>query len=396
MRIAQINVTCDQGGTGKIALAISELLTQNEIKNVILYSSKKSDYPNGIKYTTRFSVKMHALISRVLGNYGFDNKIATRTLISHLKRIKPEIIHIHNVHSHDCDLTMLFNYIRKNQIKVYWTFHDCWAFTGYCPYFDMVGCDQWKTECRNCTQRKHYSWFFDRSNANFRKKRALFDGVDVTIVTPSHWLCNLVKQSFLKDYPVKVIHNGIDLAVFKPRQSDFREKYNCKDKFILLGVSFMWENRKGLDVFLKLADRLDERYQIVLVGIRRDMKEKIPDKIIKIGKTSNQKELAEIYTAVDLFVNPTREENYPTVNMEALACGTPVLTFDTGGSGEMVDETCGCIVPKNDIETLYNKIIQISEERPYSQDSCLQKAKEFDASERLKEYIALIKGVQQY
>lgn len=396
MKVVQINATCDKGGTGRMALAVSKLLEKNNIENYILYSCGQSSYRNGIKYTTRFSIKMHALISRIMGNYGFENKSATKKLIAHLQRIQPDIIHIHNVHSHDCDLTMLFDYIRKNKIKVFWTFHDCWAFTGYCPYFDMIGCEKWKTECRGCPQIKRYSWLFDCSRENFNKKKSLFEDLDVTIITPSQWLGDLVKESFLRDHPVKVINNGIDLSAFKPRKSDFREKYQCKDKFILLGVSFMWEERKGLDIFLKLAERLDERYQIVLVGANENIEKALPEKIISIPKTNNQAELAEIYTAADLFVNPTREDNYPTVNMEALACGTPVLTFKTGGSPEMVDETCGAVVQKGDMEAIYSEIVRIAENRPYTQESCLKKAKEFDMNEKFLEYIELYKQYEDH
>lgn len=389
MKILQINATCDRGGTGKIVLAISELLNQKDIENYILYSLGKSNYKNGIRYTSRLSIKRSAFCSRITGNYGFENRLATKKLLSHIKAIQPDILHIHNIHSHDCDLKMLFTYIRENNIKVYWTFHDCWAFTGYCPYFDMVGCDKWKTECQECPQRRQYSWFLDRSQTNFRKKQNLLAGIDATIITPSAWLCDLVKESCFRDYPVRVIRNGIDLTVFRPRESDFREKYHCQGKKILLGVCFVWEQRKGLDVFLELAKRLDQSYQIVLVGTNVKIDRQLPENIISIHKTNNQSELAEIYTAADLFVNPTREENYPTVNMEALACGTPVLTFQTGGSGEIIDESCGSSVPKGDIDGLHREIIRICENKPYSQQACLAKAKEFDEKERFLEYLAL-------
>lgn len=389
MKIVQINATSGKGSTGKIVLAVSKLLDEKAIENHIFFSLGESDHPNSMRYTTPGSIKIHTLISRILGNYGFENKRDTKKLLSHIKAIQPDVIHIHNVHSHDCNLKMLFDYIRENGIKTYWTFHDCWAFTGYCPYFDMVDCDQWKTECWKCPQRKQYSLFLDRSKENFYKKKELFRDVDLTIVTPSRWLGDLVKESFLRDYPVKVINNGIDLNVFKPVENHFKEKYGCENKFILLGVSFGWEERKGLDVFLNLAKRLDEKYQIVLVGTNEAVDKILPNNIISVHKTNNQTELAEIYTAADLFVNPTREENYPTVNMEALACGTPVLTFQTGGSGEIIDESCGNSVPKNDIDGLRREIVRICENKPYSREACLAKAKKFDEKERFREYLAL-------
>lgn len=389
MKIVQLNATSGKGSTGKIVMAVSRLLDEKSVENYIFFSLKESDHTNSIRYTTPGSIKIHTLISRILGNYGFENKRDTRKLLSYLKEIQPDVIHLHNIHSHDCNLQMLFDYIRENGIKTYWTFHDCWAFTGYCPHFDMIGCNRWKTQCRNCPQKKEYSWFFDRSKSNFQKKKALFAGVDLTIVTPSRWLSNQVKESFLKEHPVRVIHNGIDLTIFCPRESNFRETHNCQDKTILLGVAFGWGEKKGLDVFLELAKRLDEKYQIVLVGTNEKIDKQLPENIISIHRTNNQAELAEIYTAADLFVNPTREENYPTVNMEALACGTPVLTFQTGGSGEMIDESCGSSVPRNDIDGMHREIVRICENKPYSREACLARAKAFDEKDRYQEYLTL-------
>lgn len=390
MKIVQINTTCGVGSTGKICLEISQMLTNRKTENYILYSSAKSEYSFGIKYSNILSVKLQALYSRIAGNYGFDAKHTTKKLIKTLEKIKPDIVHIHNIHSHACNLEILFNYIRINNIKTYWTFHDCWAFTGYCPHFDMIGCDKWKTECNNCPQSVQFSWFFDRSKYLFNKKKDTFRDLDLTIITPSQWLADLVKQSFFKSFPVKVINNGIDLSIFKPTESDFRKKYNCENKYILLGVAFGWGKRKGLDVFIELSKRLNENFKIVLVGTDDNVDKELPQNIISIHRTQNQAELAEIYTAADLFVNPTREENYPTVNMEAIACGTPVVTFNTGGSPEMLDSTCGTVVKKNDIDGIYNEIKRVCETQPYSKDDCLKRAESFDKNLRFTEYLNLL------
>ena len=390
MRIAQINATCGAGSTGKICISVSELLSENGVENYIFYSSGSSDYPLGIKYANEIAIKMQTLVSRISGNYGFEARSITERLIKELERISPNIIHIHNIHSHSCNLEILFKYIKEKNIKVYWTLHDCWAFTGYCPHFDMIGCDKWKTECNNCPQSGQFSWFFDRSEYLYDKKKSAIEGTDLTIITPSQWLAGLVKESFFKDYPVKVINNGIDLSVFNPTESNFREKYQIGDKYVVLGVAFGWGARKGLDVFIELSKRLPENYQIVLVGTDDNVDKQLPGNIISIHRTQNQKELAEIYTAADLFVNPTREENYPTVNMEAIACGTPVVTFNTGGSPEMLDSTCGTVVEKNDIDGIYNEIKRVCETQPYSKDDCLKRAERFDKNLRFTEYLNLL------
>ncbi len=224
----------------------------------------------------------------------------------------------------------------------------------------------------------------------WKLKRKWFTGVqNMTIITPSEWLANLVRQSYLKEYPIKVINNGIDLNVFKPTKSDFRQKHHLENKYILLGVAFGWGKRKGLDVFIDLAKRLDDRFQIVLVGTNDDVDKLLPANIISVHKTNNQQELAEIYTAADLFVNPTREENYPTVNMESISCGTPVLTFKTGGSPEIPNVKTGYVVDVDDIDEMERQIIKICTERVFSKEDCLKRATAFNADKKYMEYIEL-------
>lgn len=391
MKVAQINATCGVGSTGKIAVSISELLKQQGIENYILYSSLTNGNSHGIACAKTCYTKMQALKSYLLGNYGFNSRTETRKIIAELERISPDVVLLHNIHSHDCNLEMLFSYFKRKKTKLYWTFHDCWAMTGYCAHFAFVKCDRWKEGCHHCPQRKQASWFFDRSQVLYQRKKQLFSNQNLTIITPSQWMADIVKESFLKNYPVKVIHNGIDLSIFKPTLGNFREKHGIPaDKCILLGVAFDWGKRKGLDVFIELSERLDpEHYQIVLVGINATIDKQLPKSILSIHRTLNQQELAEIYTAANLFVNPTREDNYPTVNMEAIACGTPVLTFRTGGSPEVLDETCGAVVACDDIDALEKEIERICNDRPYSREACIKRAKDFDQKRKFAEYLEI-------
>ena len=390
MKVVQINATCERGSTGKICVSISELLTQNHIENYILYASGKSEYKYGTRYANDAYIKCQALKSKVFGNYGFNSKYITKKLIEKLECIHPDIVHLHNLHGHNCNLQMLFQYFKHKRVKLFWTFHDCWAFTAYCPHFTMAKCNKWKTHCELCPIRKQFSWITDKSNSLFEEKKKLFSGLDLTIITPSQWLADLVKESFLKDYPIKVINNGIDLSVFKPAESDFRQKHGIDDKYMILGVADIWEVRKGLDVFVELFKRLDPaKYQIVLVGANDSVDKQLPNGIISVHRTQNQQELAEIYTAADLFVNPTREEVLGLVNIESLACGTPVVTFNSGGSPECIDATCGAIVDSDDIDALESEIIRITEERPFSQEACLKRAEAFDKDKLFKECVNL-------
>lgn len=395
MKILQINAVCEHGSTGKICVGISKLLSNENIENTILYAVGESSYPLSLKYETQKQIFFDAFKSYVTGKYGFNSQKATYDLLNVIKDYSPDIVHLHNIHSHNCNLEILFDYFKVQSQKVLWTFHDCWAFTGYCPHFTMVGCHQWQSECFNCPQYKEYSVFFDRSGELFRRKKALFSDLDMTIVTPSRWLSGMVSRSFLNQYPVHVINNGIDLNVFRPvENSSWKKDKNIENKNLILGVSFDWGRKKGLDIFVELSKRLDpNRYQIVLVGTNDRLDKKLPRNIISIHRTKNQNELAAVYSAADIFVNPTREENFPTVNIEALSCGTPVVTFRTGGSPEIIDETCGSVVDVDDIGELENEIVRCCTEKPYSGEACRKRAEKFDQNDKFQEYIELYRRI---
>lgn len=389
MKIVQINSVCGSGSTGKICVAISKLLTEHHIENYIFYAVGDGDYPLGKKYMFPMEGKIAALQSRIFGNFGFQSKAATKRLIKALDGISPDVVQLHNLHSHHVDLQLLFSYLKRKNVKVFWTFHDCFAFTSYCMYFDMVGCNQWKNGCEKCAQFRKYSWVFDRSKALYKKKNNLFSDLDLTIITPSQWLADITKESFLKAYPVHVIPNGIDLNLFTPRKSNFREKHGIsKDKTMVLGVADQWERRKGLDVFIRLAEKLDvDRFQVVLVGTNDRIDKQLPRSIISIHRTACQKELAEIYSAADYFVNPTREDNFPAVNLEALACGTPVITFETGGSPEALTAACGVVIRKDDFDGLCRAIED--QNHVFTEEACVKRAQEFKQEDRFSQYIKL-------
>ena len=387
MKIVQLNSSCDKGSTGTICVEISKLLTEHNIENFILYSNDRSNYQQGIKYANTNEIKLGALESRLFGNWGTENNCSTKRLISILSNIHPDLVHLHNIHSHACNIQMLFDYLSKEKIKVVWTFHDCWSITGYCTHFEMAGCLKWRAGCYNCPLKKHYSWIIDNSFKQYQIKKSLLSNQSFTIITPSKWMSEQVSQSFLKSHPIKVINNGIDLDAFHPISGDFREKNNIRNEKIILGVSSIWNKQKGLDVFISMAEKLPPNYRIVLVGIEK--KRDFPPAIIPIGRINNREQLAQLYSAADVFVNPTREDTFPTVNIEALACGTPVISFDSGGSSEIPDSSCGSIVPKNDIESLVKESIRICEEKPFSKEACQNRAACFDQRVRFNDYYLL-------
>lgn len=393
MKVVQLNAFCGYGSTGKIVVDISKELTNQGIENYIFYSCRKSEYKLGIKYTNDIDIKTNALASRIIGNYGFDGTFKTKFLIRRLKQINPDIIHIHNIHSHDVNYKLLFDYIKSENIKVVWTLHDCWAFTGYCTHFDYIKCNKWKNECSECPQARTYSWFFDRSKSNYNKKKNAVENVkNLIVVTPSDWLGKITKQSFLGKFDVKTIYNGIDLEVFKPMPDKIREKYNIKSKYIVMAVALLWTERKGLKFVIRLAELLDDRFTIIMVG--KTTEEISSERIIHIDKTENQIELAELYSAADVFVNCTLEDNFPTVNIEAIACGTPTITFNTGGSGEIIDEKTGKVVSQGAVEEMAIEIVNKVENKTMSCDNCRRRAEQvFNKKISGKKYIELYKSI---
>ncbi len=398
MKVLEIN-SVPYGSTGRIMFSLSEMLQQNgnEVICATGFSWHKSGRKENIIVGNIFTKTFHMCMSKVFGNHGCYSFFSTQLLIKKIKAFKPDIVHLHNIHGWYLNVSKLLSFLKESQIPVVWTLHDCWAFTGGCAHFTLCKCDRWKMGCGSCNNLKEYPISSKRDNTDKMwqlKKECICQFANLTIVTPSRWLATLAKQSYLKDYTIKVINNGIDLQIFKPTKSHFRGKYNINDgEYIVLGAALGWDHKKGLDVFINLAKSLPENYKIVLIGTDKKADILLPNNIISIDRTQNQKELAEIYSAADVFVNPTKEDNYPTVNMEAIACGTPVITYNSGGCPEMIDETCGVVVELGDIDGLKKEIVRICTEKTFSNKNCINKAREFDKGKKLKEYMELYEGV---
>ena len=362
MNVLFINQVCGTGSTGKITAELAEKY-EREGHTVKIAFGRNAKVPE--KYQ-RFAVRiggsldvyLHALLTRLTDRHGLFSRRATKKFLRWAESFNPDILWLHNIHGYFINYEMLFDWIKSRpQMKVFWTLHDCWSFTGHCSFFSFAKCDKWQDHCDAKQQKKAYpASFFDRSFKNFEQKRKSFTGVkDLTIITPSQWLASLVKQSFLRDYPIEIRYNEINHDIFKPIQDNgrIRQKYQLQDKFIVLGVANIWDPRKGLQDFIKLSTILDpERFAIILVGVKQAQMKQLPQGIIAIERTENQKELAEFYAAADVFFNPTYEDNYPTVNLEAEACGTPVLTYQTGGSPETLHDPRSKVVPAGDLEAV--------------------------------------------
>ncbi len=398
MNILQINAVCGIGSTGRIATEMHAiLLSQGHETSVAFGRYKARNCIDNIRIGSRFDTYLHVARTRLFDQHGFGSVSATKAFVSKIKTLNPDLVHLHNLHGYYIHIGLLFEYLKSINKPIVWTLHDCWAFTGHCSHFDFIGCSRWQKECHDCPLKSEYpkSLWLDNSRGNFQQKKALFIGVDnLTIVTPSQWLADLVKKSFLGDYPVKVINNGIDLSVFQSSSSTFRNQYKLEDKFILLGVATDWNERKGYGYFLKLVKRLKFDEILVLVGVSENQIKKLPHNIIGIAKTNNTSELAEIYSMADVFVNPTLEEVLGLVNLEALSCGTPVVTFNSGGSPECLDETCGLVVERGDLPALESAIATIKKNGKSSYSVACRRRVEylFNKDARCAEYLDLYKG----
>ena len=389
MKIAQINTVCGNGSVGRITVDIYHALKKSGHDGKIYYGRRTApENVNTERFGSNLDMGIHVLRTFFTGTHGFDSHAQTKKLIESLKEYNPDLIHMHNIHGFYLDVEELFAYLKVCGKPVVWTLHDCWSFTGHCAYFDFVGCEKWKTECKNCPQFRNsypYALFKDGSKLNYARKKAAFQGVKgLTIVTPSKWLGELVKESYLKEYPVKVIPNGIDLEKFVPQETKKREKH------FILGVANVWDRRKGLDYFKELHKRLDpEKYEIAVVGVNKKQIKELPQGMIGIEHTQNVEELMQLYSQASVFANPTLEDNFPTTNLEALACGTPVVTFATGGSVESIDETCGRIVPQRDADALYDAVTELCENVEQMRGACRERALLYNKYNRFGEYLNL-------
>lgn len=392
MKVLMINIVCGSGSTGRIVADMWSLLKEQGHEAKITYgfgTGTRVAQEDMLRFNTKFGYYRHNIAAKLTDRTGLYSARQTKRLVEYIKRYDPDVIHLHNLHGYYINYKVLFDYLAQAGKPVIWTLHDCWAFTGHCAYFTAAGCEQWKTHCSDCASLGEYPVCYLKGDVynNFETKKRAFTSVEnMTIVTPSKWLADLVGESFLNKYPVEVIHNGIDLSVFRPKETDFKQRHGIADKTMVLAVANVWEKRKGLDDVLKLAEMLGEDYQIVIVGLSEKQAAEMPENTIGIQRTSSVDELVEIYSAADVFVNPSYEDNFPTVNIEALACGTPVVTYATGGCAEALDALSGIAVPTGDVEKMKEAISGCGE---FEKEKVLQRAKNFDAKEKYNEYIKL-------
>ncbi|MBE5777874.1 MAG: glycosyltransferase [Clostridiales bacterium] len=363
MKILLINSVCGIRSTGRICTDLARRFISEGHEVKIAYG-RVDEVPEEWKpYAVRIGgdldLKLHALRTRMTDGHGLGSKNATRAFLKWAEDYQPDLLWLHNLHGYYINVELLFRWIKQRpQMQVKWTLHDCWAFTGHCSHFSFVGCDKWKTHCSACPQKDRYPIsFVDGSSRNYDRKKASFTGVkNMTLITPSHWLANLARQSFLGLYPVEVQPNPIDKSVFRPTEGDFRKRHGLEGKKLVLGVASAWDDRKGLEDFYQLRNMLPEEFAIVLVGLDEKQLAALPASIVGIARTNNTRELAEIYTTADVYVNPSREETYSMTTAEALSCGTPAIVYEGTACEETAKQLGGISVPQ-DVNRLCEAIL---------------------------------------
>lgn len=400
-RLLQINpVVRTNTSTGKIMRAIGELAISAGWESWIAYSGARDGVPEHssklIPLGNKLDLAFHWLATRLFDAHGLVSCRATKQLIAHIRDIDPDIVHIHNVHGYFLNYPMLCRFLAERGKPVIWTAHDCWLFTGHCYHYDAAGCNRWQTGCHNCPQKHSFpaSYGFDRSKENYQeKKRALTGMHNLTLVAVSHWMQRQIAQSFLRDVPCRVISNGIDLNTFQSRpDGGTLIRYGIHKSGFYLAVAAIWLPEKGVADLAALARQLRDDEQLVVVGQMTDVQRKtLPESVIHITRTTDAGALATLYTEATALVNPTWQDNYPTVNLEAQACGTPVVTYRTGGSPETLSPRTGLVVEQGDVKGLLGALRHIRKTgHPAWQKDCREHAiAHFDKDARFHDYLSL-------
>lgn len=400
MKILIIDVNCRFSSTGKIVYDLYKAINANGDKCIVCYGrGKKMNEPDIIKFSTNFEVFIHAFLTRISGLTAIYSPFATLKLIKIIKNFKPDVIHIHELHGYFINISSIIKFLKTNKLKTVWTFHCEFMYTGKCGH--AYECDKWKYGCGNCPNIYEYpkSLFFDFSRKMFNWKKESFDDYnDLYLVTPSDWLKKRVQESFLKRYPVEVIHNGIDTnEIFYPREyNHLKKRHNLKNEKIVLAVApDLMDERKGGKFVNELALKfINENVIFIMIGVKRS-KFKFADNVIALPKTLNQIELAEYYSMADVFVICSKRENFPTVCIESLACGTPVCGFDEGGTSETAPGKLGNFVKHGDMDSLYKAVSQMLDEKQISAECYKFAIENYSREKMYLKYMCLYKQIYE-
>lgn len=393
-KLVQINTVCNTS-TGRIMGDIQREAVKQGYDAVSFVGRRKPFRDIRCeKIGNSLSFWIHVVINTIFDRQGYGSYFVTKKMVKRIREENPDIIHLHNLHGYYLNLPVLFDYLSNEfRGKVFWTFHDCWPLTGHCPHFAAVDCDKWIEGCHHCPKKKEYpiSLFLDASKQNYRDKKKMFTSLqNLTIITPSEWMANWIRASFFMNYRIEVVNNGIDLSKFsyKPNEEVLNKYSISRDKKILLGVANVWDKRKGLNDFLKLSEKLPTEYKIVLVGLNKYQIQKLPPTIIGIERTENVEELVALYSMAHIFINPSVEESFSLVTVEAFACGTPVIVLDTSAVKELVSNENGVVLEEHETQD-YLQAIDCLESIGLTRAQIAATAQKYDATKAAAKVVQL-------
>ena len=397
MRVVQINVACQYGSTGVIVVEIAEYLKQHGHEVYIAYGQGMTDYPDSYRIGTPLENRLHGILNtRIWGEEGTGTIRGTKRFIDWLNQIKPDIIHIHNLHSNYLNYKLFFPYLAKKKIPVVWTFMDCWPFTGKCSHFTEIKCEKWKKECHHCPQLRSsgpISWFFDKTQKLYHEKQQWFKMLQyLDIIAISEWQKEEVLKSMACHHPVHMIYLWIDTKKFY----EIHDKYVYKryglspQKKILLSVSAQWSNQTTrLNDAIRLAKILPEDYQLVIVG-KKTTKQILPVNLIHIDYIAGSEELSKLYSCALAYVNFSVEDTFGKVMAESQLCGTPAIVFDSTACSEVAGDA-GYAVPPHDVEAMLERVLEIEHNgREYYSQRCIEHVKKnFDYNVNVGKYLEI-------
>ncbi len=399
MKVFQINTVYNTGSTGRIVAQLKHAIEACGGECVAAYGRGSTDEQNTYKIGNKLDMCYHALMTRLTDKTGFYSKRNTQRLIKKIQEFDPDIIHLHNLHGYYINIETLFSFLKRYNKPVVWTLHDCWSYTGHCAYYSAVKCNQWKNHCEKCVQKEQYPMSKIKDNCffNYEKKKKIFTGVrKLTIITPSQWLKDELKQSFMQSYDVECIYNGIDLSIFHPLHSELRKKYALGNRKIILCVANVWSDRKGLSRILELSKRVDSnQYAIAVIGLSKKQLKQMPESLISLERTTNIEELVEWYSIADIYFNASVEETLGLTTIEALACGTPAIVFNSTAIAETVDETCGMVIEDFEDNDWFDNMIRVIEDPQNVVNdknvakACMARAKEFGLQRMEEGYLKI-------
>jgi putative colanic acid biosynthesis glycosyltransferase len=399
--LLQINTVVNYGSTGHIVEDIGRMAIEKGWKSYIAYGrNNRISESELIRVGTSLDVKLHGLQTRLFDRHGLGSVRSTKSLVKQIDILKPDIIHLHNLHGYYLNIEILFNYLKNSQIPVVWTLHDCWSLTGHCSHFSMIGCNKWKTVCSFCPQTSEYpsSLLFDRSYKNFLQKKKIFSSIkNLKIVTVSSWLKDIVENSYLAKYDTNVIYNGVDVEVFSPQINikELKQKYDIDNKFVLIGVATDWSKPKGINDYIKLIEYLPLDCVVIMVGLTPDIIRSLPNRIIGLPRTENLIELAQLYSVADVVLNLSYQESFGLTTVEGFACGVPGIVYNCTASPELIDRNTGFVIEPGDFAGIVNAVRIIKKNgKPHYSDNCRKLAINlYNKDDRYNEYIELYKNM---